>query len=87
MMSNCGSSWWVVLMVAGMVLFWGLVAWAVLLLIGGATPHREEANRGDSPRQILDQRLARAEIESDEYSRLRLLLGDERSPVGSGGGR
>ncbi len=86
MMSNFGSSWWVVPMVAGMVLFWGLVAWAVLLLIGSRTPHREEVDHGDSPRQILDQRLARAEIESDEYAHLRLLLGDKRSPVSSGGG-
>jgi uncharacterized membrane protein len=86
MMSFFGSSWWVVLMWVAMVLFWGLVVWAVILLAGGATAHREEDHNRSDPRQILDQRLARAEIEDDEYSRLRLLV-DDRSPGGSGGGR
>ena len=87
MMSYFGSSWWVVLMWVVMVLFWGLVVWAVLTLVGGVTLHRKEDLDGSGPRQILDQRLARAEIEDDEYSRLRLLVIDDRSPGGSGAGR
>ena len=87
MMSYFGGSWWVVLMWAAMVLFWGLVVWTVLLLVGGVTLHREEDHDRSNPRQNLDQQFARGEIENDEYSRLRHLVIEDRSPVGSRGGR
>ncbi len=86
-MSFFGSSWWVVLMWVAVVLFWGLVVWAVILLAGGVTPHRKEDHDRSSSRQILDQRVARAEIDEGECSRLRLLVVNHRSPGGSGGGR
>lgn len=87
MMSYFGGGWWVVLMWSAMVLFWGLVVWTVLLFVGGVTLHREEDHDRSNPRQILDQRFARGEIENDEYGRLRHLVVEDRSPVGSRGGR
>jgi putative membrane protein len=86
--------WEVALMWVGMIAFWGFLIWAVYALITSATrrpgpgPGGAE-HRGDDARHILEQRLARGEIDADEYRRLRDVLasGDDRSPAGSGSGR
>jgi putative membrane protein len=86
--------WEVALMWAGMIAFWGLLIWAAYALITSATRRPgpqtpgEERHGGDA-RHILDQRLARGEIDTDEYRRLRneLASGEDRSPAGSGSGR
>jgi putative membrane protein len=67
------------LMTVGMVAFWGLVVWAVVVLArakhsgGSAGPTR--------PEDVLAGRLARGEISSDEYVRSRQLI--ERRPAPS----
>jgi putative membrane protein len=86
--------WEVALMWAGMIAFWGLLIWAVYALVTSATrrpgpgPEGGE-HRGDDARRILDERLARGEIDTEEYRRLRDVLasGEGRSPAGSGSGR
>jgi putative membrane protein len=78
----------------GMIAFWGLLIWAAYALITSASrrlgpqPGAGE-HRGDDARRILDERLARGEIDADEYRQLRDLLasGDDRSPAGTGSGR
>jgi putative membrane protein len=65
--------WEVALMWAGMIAFWGLLIWAVYALITGATRRtgagtRDGKHNGNA-RRILDERLARGEIDSDEYQR------------------
>jgi putative membrane protein len=86
--------WEVALMWAGMIAFWGLLIWAVYALVTSATRRpgpetRGEERRGGDARRILDERLARGEIDTDEYRRLRdeLASGEGRSPAGSGSGR
>jgi putative membrane protein len=86
--------WQVSLMWAGMILFWGLLIWAVYALITSATRRsgpgpRDGEQRGGDARRILDQRLARGEIDTEEYRRLRdaLASGEDRSIAGSGSGR
>ena len=86
--------WEVGLMWVGMIAFWGLLIWAVYALITGATRRRGpeapgEEHRGDDARRILDQRLARGEIDTDDYRRLRdaLASGEARSRAGSGSSR
>ena len=65
-----GMGWagWLV-MVVGMVAFWGLVVWAVIAIFrstqtsttdGGTAAHRD-------PLDILDERFARGEIDESEY--------------------
>ena len=86
--------WEVALMWVGMVAFWGLLIWAAYALITSATrrpspsPGSGEC-RGDDARCILDQRLARGEIDADEYRQLRDVLtsNDERSLSSGGSGR
>ena len=86
--------WEVALMWAGMVAFWGLLIWAVYALVTRATPRpgagaRGEQRGGDDAQRILGERLARGEIDADEYRRLRDVLAssDDRSPAGTGSGR
>ena len=80
--------WEVALMWIGMIAFWGLIIWAVYFLVVSAT-RRSDRDRGDDgPRRILDQRLAKGEIDAEEYGRVRdLIAHDDRGEVGAGGGR
>jgi putative membrane protein len=78
----------------GMIAFWGLLIWAIYALVTSTTrrpstgPQGGERS-GDDARRILDERLARGEIDTDEYRRLRdaLASGEGRSPAGSGSSR
>jgi putative membrane protein len=90
-----GWAWWQAgLMWLGMIAFWGFLIWAIYALVTGATRRtgpgpRQGERGGDDARRILDQRLARGEIDTDEYRRLRDALGsgDDRSTAGSGSSR
>ena len=94
MMFGYGSSWpfWeVALMWVGIIAFWGLLIWAVYALVVSATrkPGRDRDPQPGSALGILDERLARGEIDAEEYRRLRDLIGSGRSdsPSGAGGAR
>jgi putative membrane protein len=92
MMFGYGASWpfWEVgLMWVGMVAFWGFLIWAVYALITSATRRPDAGQRSEDPRQILDGRLARGEIDTAEYQRLRDLIvsGGQQAAAGAGGGR
>ncbi len=85
-------AWWQGgLMWLGMIVFWGLLIWAVYALITNLTrkPGPPGTTHGNDARQILDQRLARGEIDTEEYQRLRDLIasGDYQSPAGTGSAR
>jgi len=86
--------WEVALMWVGMIAFWALLIWAIYALITSATRRPGarapgDEHGGDPARRILDERLARGEIDTDEYLRLRDVLesGDDRSRAGRGSGR
>ncbi len=66
-----------------MIVFVGIFAWAVYTLILRTierTPRDHDENRA---RQILDQRLARGEIDAEEYRKLQNLMAADshRSPI------
>ena len=82
-------AWWQGgLMWLGMIVFWGLLIWAAYALITNLT-RKNSRDSGDDPVRILDQRLARGEIDADEYRRLRELItaGDHHTPAGTGSAR
>lgn len=54
-----------VAMGVGMMVFWVLVVWAVVMLARGSS--RPEASSGVDPERTLGERFARGEIDSDEY--------------------
>jgi putative membrane protein len=82
-----GWAWWQAsLMWAAMIVIWGLLIWGGYALITSAT--RKESRAGGDARSVLDERLARGEIDAEEYRRLRNLISSDvtRPRVGSGTG-
>jgi putative membrane protein len=78
--------WETALMWVGIIAFLGLLIWAVYALVNAARkPLRDQYPQAAAAR-ILDERLARGEINADEYQRLRDLIGSGRSgsPVSGG---
>jgi putative membrane protein len=89
-----GWAWWQAgLMWLAMIAFWALLIWAVYALVTGITrrPGEPEGHGGQdgAARRILGERLARGEIDAEEYQRLRDLLDGRagRSAAGTGGAR
>lgn len=68
--------WWMwVLMIVGTVGLWALVVVVVRAMFQGTAPETLSSPRASSnPIRLLDDRLARGDINSDEYQRARNLL-------------
>jgi len=65
---DVGIGWWIVMML-GMIVFWGaIIALVVWLVRGGA------ASRSDPPQEILRRRLADGSISVEEYEQRRAAL-------------
>ena len=65
------------LMSLGMVAFWVVAAGAVLVLVGRLRDDRRDRS-GDEARRLLDERLARGDLDEAEYRSRRDLLGSGR---------
>ncbi len=79
-----GVHWWGWLLgTIAMVAFWGLVIWAIWYFVTAVARRPEDRPHGSSdPKAILDERLARGEIDAEEYRDLRdLLRGGDSSPA------
>ena len=59
-----GSGAWLA-MTLSMVVFWGLVIWAILAVVRTGADDRRSGPR--TPEEILAQRFARGEIDENEY--------------------
>jgi putative membrane protein len=79
MHGDFGSGWWIVMML-GMIVFWGLivagVVWVVRELVRGRTAHAEL----DTPMSLLDRRFAAGEISAAEYRERKAVLAGEPPP-------
>lgn len=65
------AGWWIVMLI-GMLIFWGLLIAGLVLLIryiAAQTPPRATAT--GTPVDLLNRRLAAGEINADEYENLR----------------
>jgi uncharacterized membrane protein len=87
--------WAVALMWIGMLAFLGVLIWVGYTLMTRQAQQRRgdqgahERRGGADAREVLDERLARGEIDAAEYQRLRGLIatGDDQAPAGSASGR
>ena len=75
-----GTHWgaWILVIIA-MLVFWGALAWIIVTLLrqrGSHSDPRPVPPSGTSPDalRILDERMARGEIEEEEYKRRRNLI-------------
>jgi putative membrane protein len=69
-MHDIGWGWWLV-MSLGMIAFWALVVYGVVLLVGAGRRARiEQRPSAERPDDILGRRLAEGEISIEEYERL-----------------
>jgi putative membrane protein len=70
-----------------MALFWiallALIVWAAVRLFPTGADPRAPRDESNEPREILDRRLARGEIDVETYEQLRSTLGP-RVPAGRG---
>ena len=64
------------LLVTGVVV--GLVVWAALWATRSTTSHRSL----ETPRAVLDRRLAAGEIDADEYAAARRLIEEQTTQAG-----
>ena len=70
-MHGIGWGWWL-LMSFGIVAFWGLVIWGIVVLVrGGSSAPRQPEQGTDQPIEIMQRRLARGEVSLEEYEELR----------------
>jgi putative membrane protein len=78
--AHAGLGWlgWTVMGV-GMVAFWGLVAWAIVAMVG--TKDSGGSKGSARPEDVLAGRLARGEISTDEYVRARRLIDAHPDPL------
>lgn len=90
-----GVHWWGWLLGGvAMLAFWGLIVWAIWYFVTSVTRRDDRGDRrplGGSgeppadPLRILDERLARGEIDAEEYTNLRKLIVErDHTTVGSG---
>jgi putative membrane protein len=84
-----GMHWWGWLLgFVGMVLFFALVIWVIWYVINGMTGRSPAPREPSDAKRILDERLARGDIDSDEYMRLLgLIRGDQSSSRGDSADR
>jgi putative membrane protein len=81
------SVWEMALMWIAMITFAGLLVWGIYALAGGSRRRSYELGEGaGDPVRILDERLARGEIDADEYAQLREALASS-SPQRRSGAR
>lgn len=77
-----GVHWWGWLVgFFGFVLFWGIVISVVGYFLGGTVRHPLARTRRLDSKDILDERLARGEIDAVEYQRLRRLIEEPSRPM------
>ena len=93
MHGDIGTGWWIVMMV-GMVLFWGAVILGVVWLIRNGIDRAAPEPRAETPAQILERRFAEGAISAEDYRERREVLSEEgsrsavdnRDPAGVGAG-
>ena len=66
---------WMVLMMLGMVAFWGAIIVGIVWLIRGSASRRQE-DRAESPTEVLDRRFAEGAMSVEDYRQRREVLGN-----------
>jgi putative membrane protein len=66
---------WMIVMMVGMVLFWGAIILGIVWLVRGATGGWSwRGGRGETPAEILDRRFAEGAISVEDYHERREVI-------------
>jgi putative membrane protein len=76
-MHDTGAGWWVVMMI-GMLTFWGLVIAGAVWLVRELSGRRPDQG-SEPPLDVLQRRLAEGDISVEEYERRRETLEGKKS--------
>jgi putative membrane protein len=80
-----GWGWWMVIGWIWMIVFWGLIIWAVYAIVsrlGGSGDHKAGGSKAIA---ILEERFARGEITREEFDEMRgALTGAQRQQTPPG---
>ena len=76
MHGDFGAGWWIVMML-GMILFWGLIVAAIVWVVREVTQSRAAHAASETASAMLDRRLASGEITTEEYGERKALLAGE----------
>ncbi len=68
-----------------MIVFWGFILWAVWYFVTGLIHQSSYRPRPGEAKHILDERLARGEIDATEYRYLRTLISGDDVGIGENG--
>jgi putative membrane protein len=80
-----GGHWWAMLIgVIAMVAVWGVLIWAIWYFLTNVMRQPEQRTLPGDAKRILDERLARGEIDAEEYARLREVMGSDSTRVANG---
>jgi putative membrane protein len=71
-----GAGWWIVMML-GMILFWGLVIAAIVWVVRELTHSRAAHAASETATALLDRRLASGEITTEEYRERKALMAEQ----------
>ncbi len=79
-----GWGWWMSFGWIWMIVFWGLIIWAVARIVGGDRnrPGQPRGQGGAAPtaREILDRRYAAGELTDEQFAAMRRQLNQPDSP-------
>lgn len=70
---HMGGGWWIVMMI-GMLVFWGAVIVAIAWLVRNGAPDSWRRDKSETPIEILERRFAEGSISADEYRERREVL-------------
>ncbi len=65
-------AWWMIPMMVGMILFWGLVIVGIVWLVRGSLGPRDDGKM--SAVELLERRLAEGDLTVEEYRERRAVL-------------
>lgn len=69
-----GWGWWMLIGWIWMVVFWGLIIWAVFAIIGRLGGGKGSETNRSSAMSILEERFARGEIDREQFEEMKKTL-------------
>lgn len=69
-----GWGWWMLIGWVWMVVFWGLIIWAVFAIVGRLGGRNDPEEHRSNAMSILEERFARGEINREQFEEMKRTL-------------